>query len=187
MQKTKSFGLLLTLAAIFSVMVTINTNTYASTNETNDTLIIEGQNNNRAAMELKATNENGNEQPVTGFELGPENVLRIEQGQSVDVVDNERYTKAWTQNVNEFKRNPQSPEGLLKQVSISDAGGISFAGYSPGIYVFDAIVEDREAYESIIVIGQVSDPEDNDSTSVVEKSRDVTNINKQTLTRILIS
>jgi hypothetical protein len=43
MQKTKSFGLLLTLAAIFSVMVTINTNTYASTNETNDTLIIEGQ------------------------------------------------------------------------------------------------------------------------------------------------
>jgi hypothetical protein len=38
-------------------------------------------------------------------------------------------------------------------IPITDAGAISLAGYNKGVYTLDVIVDNRYAFESIVVIG----------------------------------
>ena len=60
-----------------------------------DSLSITG-NGDSAKMELKATNDNGKLNRVSGFQLTADNVLSTEVGDMVTVVDNVDFTKAIT-------------------------------------------------------------------------------------------
>ena len=60
-----------------------------------DSLSITG-NEDSAKMELKATNDNGKLNRVSGFQLTADNVLSTEVGDMVTVVDNVDFTKAIT-------------------------------------------------------------------------------------------
>jgi hypothetical protein len=88
-------------------------------------------NGDSAKMELKATNDNGKSNRVSGFQLAADNVLSIEVGDKVT-------TDA---------RNNQ------KAIGITSNGVIDFAGYTQGVYTLNVVVDDDRAYEAIIVIG----------------------------------
>jgi hypothetical protein len=107
-----------------------------------DSLSISG-NGDSAKMELKATNDNGKSNRVSGFLLTADNVLSIEAGDKVTVKDNVDFTRAITTD----SRNNQ------KAISITSNGVIDFAGYNQGVYTLDVVVDDDRAYEAIIAIG----------------------------------
>jgi hypothetical protein len=107
-----------------------------------DSLSITG-NGDSAKMELKATNDNGKSNRVSGFQLTADNVLSTEVGDKVTVIDNVDFTKAITTDT----RNNQ------KAISITSNGVIDFAGYNQGVYTLDVVVDDDRAYEAIIAIG----------------------------------
>jgi hypothetical protein len=100
-------------------------------------------NGDSARMELKATNDNGKSNRVSGFQLTADNVLSTEVGDKVTVIDNVDFTKAITTDA----RNNQ------KAVGITSNGVIDFTGYSQGVYTLDVVVDDDRAYEAIIAIG----------------------------------
>ena len=107
-----------------------------------DGLLISG-NGDTANMELKATNDNGKSNRVSGFQLTADNVLSTEVGDKVTVIDNVDFTKAVTTDA----RNNQ------KAIGITSNGVIDFAGYTQGVYTLDVVVDDDRAYEAIIAIG----------------------------------
>jgi hypothetical protein len=107
-----------------------------------DSLTISG-NGDSAKMELKATNDNGKSNRVSGFQLTADNVLSIEIGDKVTVIDNVDFTKAVTTDA----RNSQ------KAIGITSNGVIDFAGYTQGVYTLDVVVDDDRPYEAIIAIG----------------------------------
>jgi hypothetical protein len=96
-----------------------------------------------AKMELKATNDDGKSNRVSGFLLTADNVLSTEVGDKVTVLDNVDFTKAITTDA----RNNQ------KAIAITSNGVIDFAGYAQGVYTLDVVVDDDRAYEAIIAIG----------------------------------
>ena len=96
-----------------------------------------------AKMELKATNDNGKLNRVSGFQLTADNVLSTEVGDKVTVKDNADFTKVVTTDA----RNNQ------KAIGITSNGVIDFAGYTQGVYTLDVVVDDDRAYEAIIAIG----------------------------------
>ena len=105
---------------------------------------------NAKEMELKATKENGQTTREDDFEITLENVISIEQNGKVRVFAPDNgvsFTKARTIDINDDGQN----------IDISPSGEISFAGYSPGVYTLDVIVDDRLAYECIVAIGEQSD------------------------------
>ena len=97
-------------------------------------------------MELKAVKENGEARQVSGFAISIENVVSVERNGKVTVFS-----------------APTSPDFTSAKITdtddrtvdipITDTGVISLAGYSEGIYTLDVIVDDRYAFESIVVIG----------------------------------
>jgi hypothetical protein len=101
-------------------------------------------NGDSAKMELKATNDNDKSNRVTGFQLTGDNVLSIEVGDKVTVVDNVDFTKAVTTDARDNQ----------KTIGITSNGVIDFAGYSQGVYTLDVMVDDDRAYEAIVVIGK---------------------------------
>jgi hypothetical protein len=104
---------------------------------------------NAKEMELKATKENGETTREDDFEITLDNVISIEQEGKVRVfaTDNSvSFTKARTIDINDDGQN----------IDISSSGEISFAGYSPGVYTLDVIVDDRLAFECIVAIGEQS-------------------------------
>jgi hypothetical protein len=107
-----------------------------------DGLSISG-NGDTVKMELKATNDNGKSNRVSGFQLSADNVLSIDVGDKVTVIDNVDFTKAVTTDT----RNNQ------KAIGITSNGVIDFAGYTQGVYTLDVVVDDDRAYEAIIAIG----------------------------------
>ena len=107
-----------------------------------DGLSISG-NGDTAKMELKATNDDGKSNRVSGFQLTADNVLSTEVGDKVTVIDNVDFTKAVTTDA----RNNQ------KAIGITSNGMIDFAGYTQGVYTLDVVVDDDRAYEAIIAIG----------------------------------
>ena len=107
-----------------------------------DSLSITG-NGDSAKMELKATNDNGKSNRISGFQLTADNVLSTEAGDKATVQDNVDFTKAVTTDT----RNNQ------KAIGISRDGVIDFAGYGQGVYTLDVVVDDDRAYEAIIAIG----------------------------------
>ena len=100
-------------------------------------------NSDSAKMELKATNDDGKSNRVSGFQLTADNVLSTEAGDKVTVKDNVDFTKAITTD----SRNNQ------KAIGITSDGVIDFAGYTQGVYTLDVVVYDDRAYEVIIAIG----------------------------------
>ena len=127
---------------IISLVYSPATQSFASTS---DNLTITG-NGDTALMELKATKENGETNKVSDFELTADNVLFIEQGDSVNIdkKGGQDFTKASTTDSSDNR----------KEIPITPLGRISFAGYSQGIYTLDAVLNGDKLYEGIIVIGQ---------------------------------
>jgi hypothetical protein len=129
-----------------------------------DSLSITG-NGDSAEMELKATNDDGKSNRVSGFQLTADNVLSTEVGDKVTVKDNVDFTKAITTDGN----NNQ------KAIGITSNGVIDFAGYTQGVYTLDVVVDDDRAYEVIIAIGDQTD-------QIVDK--EITKVNSEYTTKI---
>ena len=89
-------------------------------------------NGDSAKMELKATNDNGKSNRVSGFQLTADNVLSTEVGDKVTVKDTVDFTKAITTD----SRNNQ------KAIGITSDGVIDFAGFTQGVYTLDVVVND---------------------------------------------
>jgi hypothetical protein len=89
-------------------------------------------NGDSAKMELKATNDNGKSNRVSGFQLTADNVLSTEVGDKVTVKDHVDFTKAITTD----SRNNQ------KAIGITSDGVIDFAGYTQGVHTLDVVVND---------------------------------------------
>jgi hypothetical protein len=129
-----------------------------------DSLSISGNADN-AKMELKATNDNGKSNRVSGFQLTADNVLSTEVEDEVTVKDNVAFTKAVTTDA----RNNQ------KAIGITSNGVIDFAGYTQGVYTLDVVVDDDRAYEAIIVI------EEQNQDTVKKEITTVNNIKRVTV------
>jgi hypothetical protein len=117
-------------------------------------------NGDSAKMELKATNDNGKSNRVSGFQLTADSVLSIEAGDKVTVKDNVDFTKAVTTDAT----NNQ------KAIGITSNGVIDFTGYTQGVYTLDVVVDDDRAYEAIIAIGD-------QTNQVVDK--EITRVNSE--------
>jgi hypothetical protein len=132
---------------------------FSRTSVDTDSLSITG-NEDSAEMELKATNDNGKSNRVSGFQLTADNVLSTEVGDKVPVLDNVDFTKAVTTDA----RNSQ------KVIGITSNGVIDFAGYTQSVYTLDVVVDDDRAYEAIIAIGD-------QTNQVVDK--EITRVNSE--------
>jgi hypothetical protein len=141
-------------AALFGVGIMIITsggftstsiNTFASTS--NDLFIVSSDSGAEVkTMELKAVKENGEARKVSSFAISIDNVVSVERNGRVTVFSaptSPTFTSAKITNTNDN----------TVDIPITDAGVISLAGYSEGVYTLDVIVDDRFAYESIVVIG----------------------------------
>jgi hypothetical protein len=131
-----------------------------------DGLSISG-NGDTAKMGLKATNDNGKSNRVSGFQLTADNVLSTEVGDKVTVLDNVDFTKAITTDA----RNNQ------KAIGITSNGVIDFTGYNQGVYTLDVVVDDDRAYEAIIAIGD-------QTNQVVDK--EITRVNNDYTLKFII-
>jgi hypothetical protein len=98
------------------------------------------------SMELKAINENGEVRMVSGFTISIENVVSVQPNGKVTVFSaptSPTFTSAKITDTND----------RIVEIPITDTGVISLAGYAEGVYTLDVIVDDRYAFESIVVIG----------------------------------
>lgn len=95
-------------------------------------------------MELKATNNNGKTRLVSDYEITADNVITVPRSGQVTVFSNSDV---------EFSKALVSGN----EVPISDNGIVSFAGYGRGTYVLNVVIDDKYAYEAIIVIGQYTE------------------------------
>jgi hypothetical protein len=97
-------------------------------------------------MELKAINENGEVRMVSDFTISTENVVSVEPNGKVTVFSaptSPTFTSAKITDTND----------RIVEIPVTDTGVISLAGYGEGVYTLDVIVDDRYAFESIVVIG----------------------------------
>jgi hypothetical protein len=131
---------LFVLSVMGALLPVLGTNAFASVDSV--FIMATGEDAVPREMELKITNENGNTKVVDKFEIAANNIVSIEQGQSVRVFS-DGITKARTLDVNDN----------IKQIAVSENGKISFAGYAPGVYVLDVVIGDK-TYECIVVTGQ---------------------------------
>ena len=116
-------------------------------------------------MELKATKQNGRTNTVSDFEIAADNVLYIEQGDSVTVSENVKVTKV------------QTIDSVDKKKELPASRQISFNGYSEGSYILDVTIDDRLAYEAIVVVGE----EDEETVN-----KQITKVNNQVYIYITI-
>jgi hypothetical protein len=129
-----------------------------------NSLTISG-NGDSAEMELKAINDNGKSNRVSGFQLTADNVLSTEVGDKVTVKDNVDFTKA-------VITDAMSSQ---KAIGITSNGVIDLAGYTQGVYTLDIVVDDDRAYEAIIAIGD-------QTNQIVDK--EITRVNSEYTTKI---
>jgi hypothetical protein len=118
-------------------------------------------------MALKAENEDGESRLISDFEITADNVLSINLNDEVRVHtdDNVDFTKALVTDSTEKK----------KTIDISDSGEISFNGYKQGVYVLNVVIDDKFAFEAIIVIG----PE---TQQII--NREITRVNNKQVTDV---
>jgi hypothetical protein len=162
------YALIITLIAALVPASTLNVSVWGST--TDQLFVTTAGLETPKEMELKATKQNGETNTVSDFEITVDNVISIVEDGSVRIfaADNDiEFTKARTQDIND----------KTQEIAISVDGDVSFAGYNPGIYVLEVIVDDERAYESIVVIGEQSE-------QVVNK--EITRINNKVITEIEI-
>jgi hypothetical protein len=122
-------------------------------------------------MKLKAVKENGEVRPVSGFAISIENVVSVERNGKVTVFSaptSPTFTSAKITDINDN----------TVDIPITDTGVISFAGYREGVYTLDVIVNDRFAFECIVVIG----PEEGQQQII---NKQITEVNQQTDVNII--
>lgn len=134
--------------------------TFVSTDS--DVLTVEG---NGDTAEMLLVKEKGQE--AKKISLDADNVLSIEKGDKVNVVDNEDFSRALiTDSADKQKR-----------IEISDSGEIDLSGYATGVYTLNVVVDGQEAYECIVVIGPQTE-------QVVQK--EITRVNNKQITDVFI-
>lgn len=101
-------------------------------------------NGDSAKMRFKATNENGKTVEVSGFGLNADNVLFIEENDKATVTDDVKFTEALL----------TYPINNKERIDITNDGVVDFSDYNQGIYTLDVVVDDKKAYEAIVVIGE---------------------------------
>ena len=98
-------------------------------------------------MELRAINENGEVRMVSDFSISTENVVSVEQNGRVTVFSaptSPTFTSAKITDAND----------VTDEIPVSDKGVISLSGYDEGVYTLDVIVDDKFAFECLLVIGE---------------------------------
>lgn len=98
-------------------------------------------------MELRAINENGEVRMVSDFSISTENVVSVEQNGRVTVFSaptSPTFTSAKITDAND----------VTDEIPVSDKGVISLTGYDEGVYTLDVIVDDKFAFECLLVIGE---------------------------------
>jgi hypothetical protein len=150
-----------------SASVSAERGLFSFISSSNDNSLTITGNGNNAEMQLKATRENGKTNRVSDFRLTSDNVLFIEQNDKVTITDNVDFTRAL---VTDSKDNE-------KRIDITSNGVMDFVGYAQGVYTLDVVVDDRRAFEAIIVIG------DQDEQVV---NKEVTRVNNKQITEIWI-
>lgn len=163
------YPLIITLIAALVPIAMLDVPVFASIDQEQRIFIVGTGDTDPKEMVLKATNEDGETQPVSDFEITVDNIVSISENQNVRLFapDNGlQFTKART----------LDDKGTIKEIAVSDRGEISFAGYEPGIYVLDVILDDEFAYEALVVIGEQDDNRIQDIITRVnnEQVREVT-------------
>jgi hypothetical protein len=161
-------------AALFVVGIMIITsgafastsiNTFASTS--NELFIVSSDSGAEAkTMKLKGVKENGEARKVGRFAISIENVVSVQRDGKVTVFSaptSPTFTGAKITDINDN----------MVDLPITNAGVISLAGYSEGVYTLDVIVDDRFAFECILVIG----PEEGQQQLI---NKQITEVNQQT-------
>src|SRR5918995_914487 len=151
-------------------MMIISTGAFATTSS--DLFIVSSDSGAEVhTMKLKAVKENGEVRPVSGFAISIENVVSVERNGKVTVFSaptSPTFTSAKITDINDN----------TVDIPITDTGVISFAGYREGVYTLDVIVEDRFAFECIVVIG----PEEGQQQII---NKQITEVNQQTDVNII--
>ena len=122
-------------------------------------------------MKLKAVKEDGEVRKVSGFAISIENVVSVERNGKVTVFSAPTSPKFTSAKLTDINDN-------TVEIPITDAGVISLAGYSEGVYTLDVIVDDRYAFECILVIG----PEEGKQQII---NKQITEVNQQTDVNII--
>jgi hypothetical protein len=166
-------------AALFVVGIMIITSgafastsidTFASTS--NDLFIVSSDSGAEVkTMKLRAVKENEEVRKVSSFAISIENVVSVQRDGKVTVFSaptSPTFTSAKITDINDN----------TVDIPITDAGVISLAGYSEGVYTLDVIVDDRYAYECIVVIG----PEEGQQQII---NKQITEVNQETDVNII--
>jgi hypothetical protein len=153
-----------------SAFASTSINAFASTSS--DLFIVSSDSGAEVhTMKLKAVKENGEVRPVSGFAISIENVVSVERNGKVTVFSaptSPTFTSAKITDINDN----------TVDIPITDTGVISFAGYREGVYTLDVIVDDRFAFECIVVIG----PEEGQQQII---NKQITEVNQQTDVNII--
>jgi hypothetical protein len=159
------------LFALFVVVGTMITTPSALASTSSDLFIVSSDSGaDVKTMELRAVKENGEVRRVSGFAISIENIVSVERNGKVTVFSaptSPTFTSAKITDVNDN----------TVDIPITSTGVISFAGYSEGVYTLDVIVDDRFAFECIVVIGSEEGQE-----QIINK--EITEVNKRTTVNI---
>jgi hypothetical protein len=147
-----------------------SSNAFASTS--NDLFIVSSDSGAEVkTMKLKAVKENGEVRKVSTFAISIENVVSVQRDGKVTVFSaptSPTFTSAKITDINDN----------TVDIPITDAGIISLAGHSEGVYTLDVIVDDRFAFECIVVIG----PEEGQQQII---NKQITEVNQETDVNII--
>lgn len=117
-------------------------------------------------MLLKATNDNGNEIPASDFAITTENVISVPENSKVTVFATEDQVTFSGAKITDVNDN-------TIDIPITLTGVISLDDFNTGVYTLDVIIDDRLAFECILVIGP-----DSDSTKINKQIVKVNNEHK---------
>jgi hypothetical protein len=154
-------GIMILMSGTFSSMFS---NAFAST--PSDVFIVSSDSGAEVkTMELRAVKENGEVRRVSAFDISIENVVTIALNGKVTV-----FSEPVSPEFTSAKLTDTTDRTV--EIPITESGVISLAGFREGIYTLDVIVDDRFAFECIVVIG----PEEEQNIN-----REITEVNKRTV------
>jgi predicted transcriptional regulator len=113
-------------------------------------LFVSNEDGDVKTMLLKATNDNGNEIPVSDFAITTENVISVPENSKVTVFATEDQITFSGAKITDVNDN-------TIDIPITLTGIISLDDFNTGVYTLDVIIDDRLAFECILVIGPDSD------------------------------
>lgn len=113
-------------------------------------LFVSNEDGDVKTMLLKATNDNGNEIPISDFAITTENVISVPENSKVTVFATEDQVTFSGAKITDVNDN-------TIDIPITLTGIISLDDFNTGVYTLDVIIDDRLAFECILVIGPDSD------------------------------